>query len=149
MLISTRILAIVVASLALAGVAAALASTGGQDDSASANGSVKRATELLQGKRLTAYINGRTTEATLDRGGDFCPDGRFVYESNSSFYEGGAFHQQRGRWRVVAASIRGDAGWAKVSWEAGPDAATSKIVANDRGVTIEGYPVEITSSSVC
>ena len=148
MSITTRTLAMVAAALAVIGLAAALASSGG-DQSASANGSVERATELLEGKRLTAYVNGRTTEATLDRSGDFCPDGRFFYESNSSFYEGGAFRQQRGRWRVVAASIRGDAGWAKVSWQAGPDAATSRIVVNDRGVTIEGYPVEIMSSSAC
>jgi hypothetical protein len=149
MLISTRILAIVAASLALAGVTAALASTSGQDESASANGSVKRATELLEGNRLTAYINGRTTETTIDRSADFCPGGRFFYESNSTFYEGGAFQQQRGRWRVAAASIRGDSGWAKVRWEAGGDAGTNKIVVNDRGVSVDGYPVEVTSSSVC
>jgi hypothetical protein len=148
MSITTRTLAIVAAALAVIGLAVALASTG-DDGSASANGSVDRATELLQGKRLTAYINGSTTEATLDRSGDFCPGGRFFYESNSTFYEGGAFRQQRGSWRVVAASIRGDAGWAKVSWQAGADAGTSRILVNDRGVTIDGYPVEVTSSSAC
>jgi hypothetical protein len=145
MSITTRTVA---AALALTGFAAALASTGGEESS-SANGSVERATELLEGKRLTAYINGSTTVATLDRSGDFCPGGRLFYESNSTFYEGAAFRQQGGRWRVVAASIRGDAGWAKVSWQAGADAGTSRIIVNDRGVTIDGYPVEITSSSAC
>jgi hypothetical protein len=130
------------------GCRAASCSSGGVH-SASANGSVERATELLEGKRLTAFINGRTTEATLDRSGDFCPGGRFFYESNSTFYEGGAFRQQRGRWRVAAANMQGDAGWAKVSWQAGADAGTSRIVVNRRGVTIDGYPVEITSSSAC
>jgi hypothetical protein len=148
MSITTRTVAIVAAALALTGFAAALASTGGEESS-SANGSVERATELLEGKRLTAYINGSTTEATLDRSGDFCPGGRLFYESNSTFYEGAAFRQQGGRWRVAAASIRGDAGWAKVSWRAGADASTSRIIVNDRGVTIDGYPVEITSSSAC
>ena len=146
--ITKRTVAIVAAALAVIGLAGARAATGG-DQSASANGSVERATELLEGKRLTVYINGSTTEATLDRSGDLCPDGRFLYESNSSFYEGGVFHQQGGRWRVVAASIRGDTGWAKVSWQAGADAGTSRIVVNDRGVTIDGYPVQITSSSAC
>jgi hypothetical protein len=146
--ITKRSLAIAAAALAVIGLARARASTGG-DQSASANGSVERATELLEGKRLTAYVNGSTTEATIDRSVDFCPGGHFVYESNSTFYQGAAFRQQRGRWRVVAANIRGDAGWAKVSWQASADAGTSRIVVNDRGVTIDGYPVQITSSSAC
>lgn len=142
------LLSAAVAALALIGLAVALASTGG-DQSASANGSVEQATRLLQGKRLTAYANGSTTEVTIDRSADFCPSGRFFYESNSTFYEGGAFRQQRGRWRVVAARVRGDSGWARVSWRAGGDAGTSRIVASDRGVSIDGYPVEVTNSSAC
>ena len=99
--ITKRTVAIVAAALAVIGLAGARAATGG-DQSASANGSVERATELLEGKRLTAYVNGSTTEATIDRSVDFCPGGHFFHESNSTFYQGGAFRQQRGRWRVVA-----------------------------------------------
>ena len=148
MSITSRTLAIVAAALALTGFAAALASSGG-DESASANGSVERATGLLEGKRLTAYVNGTTTEATVDRSGDFCPDGRLFYASNFTSFEGGAFREQRGSWRVVAARIRRGSGWAKVSWEAGGDAGTSRIVVDGRGVTVDGYPVEVTSSSAC
>lgn len=148
---TTRTLAIVAAAaLALTGGAAALAlpEVGG-DESASGSGSVGQATRLLEGQRLTAYVNGSTTEATLDRSSHFCPGGRFFYESNSTSYEGGAFRQQRGRWRVVASSVLGDSGWARVSWRAGGDAGTSRIVVSDRGVSVDGYPVEVAASSVC
>lgn len=142
------LLSAAVAALALIGLAVALASTGG-DQSASANGSVEQATRLLQGKRLTAYANGSTTETTIDRSGDFCPGERFFYQSNSTFYEGGAFREQQGSWRVVAAEIRRGSGWARVKWRSGGDGGTSTIVVNGQGVTVDGYPVEVTSSSAC
>jgi hypothetical protein len=133
--------------LAMAGAATLVLSDG--DNQNGSAGSVEQATELLQGKRLTAYVNGSTTETTIDRSGDFCPGGRFLYQSNSTFYEGGAFREQQGSWRVVAADIRRGSGWAQVSWRAGDDRGASKIVVNRQGVTVDGYPVEATSSSTC
>jgi hypothetical protein len=139
--------AAVLALMATAVVATLVLSDGGHQKGST--DSVAEATGLLEGKRLTAYVNGSTTETTIDRSGDFCPSGRFLYQSNSTFYEGGAFRERQGTWRVVAAEIRRGSGWAHVSWRAGADSGTSKIVVNGHGVTFDGYPVEVTSSAAC
>jgi hypothetical protein len=152
MSITKRPLTLGCVAAVLALVAIAVAATVVLGDGGNQNGStssVAEATELLQGKRLTAYANGSTTETTLDRSGDFCPGERFFYQSNSTFYEGGAFREQQGSWRVVAAEIRRGSGWARVKWRSGGDGGTSKIVVNGQGVTVDGYPVEVTSSSAC
>jgi hypothetical protein len=152
MSITKRPLTLGCVAAVLALVAIAVAATVVLGDGGNQNGStssVAEATELLQGKRLTAYANGSTTETTIDRSGDFCPGERFFYQSNSTFYEGGTFREQQGSWRVVAAEIRRGSGWARVKWRSGGDGGTSTIVVNGQGVTVDGYPVEVTSSSAC
>ena len=135
--------------LLLTAAVATLALTGGAVENASAAGSVKKATRLLQDKRVTIYINGRVTDSTIQRDIDLCRGGSLLYRSVFSSSEAVSEENAQGRWRVVSARIRGRYGWAKVRWSADGYGGTSKIVANRRGVHVDGTPVEFTRSPAC
>lgn len=133
----------------LTAAVAALALTGGAADNASAASSVKKATELLQDKRLTIYISGTVTNSTIQRDVDLCRSGSLFYRSVFSSEYGVVEEDAQGRWRVISARIRGGYGWAKVRWTAGTYGGTSRVVANRRGVSVDGNPVEFTRSPAC
>jgi hypothetical protein len=135
--------------LLLTAAVAALALTGGAAESASAASSVKKATKLLQDKRVTIYISGRVTNSTIQRDIDLCRGGSLFYYSVFSSPEAVSEESAQGRWRVVSARIRGTYGWAKVRWSADSYGGTSKLVANRRGVYVDGNPVEFTRSPGC
>jgi hypothetical protein len=128
---------------------ATLALTGGAVENASAAGSVKKATKLLQDKRLTIYISGDVTNSTIQRDVDLCRSGSLFYRSVFSSEYGVVEEDAQGRWRVISARIRGGYGWAKVRWTAGTYGGTSRVVANRRGVSVDGNPVEFTRSPAC
>ena len=128
---------------------AALALTGGAVENASAASSVKKATKLLQDKRLTIYISGDVTNSTIQRDVDLCRSGSLFYRSVFSSEYGVVEEDAQGRWRVISAGIRGGYGWAKVRWTAGTYGGTSRVVANRRGVSVDGNPVEFTRSPAC
>ena len=133
----------------LTAAVAALALTGGAADNASAASSVKKATELLQDKRLTIYISGTVTNSTIQRDVDLCRSGSLFYRSVFSSEYGVVEEDAQGRWRVTSARIRGGYGWAKVRWTDGTYGGTSRVVANRRGVSVDGNPVEFTRSPAC
>jgi hypothetical protein len=133
----------------LTAAVAALALTGGAADNASAASSVKKATKLLQDKRLTIYISGDVTNSTIQRDVDLCRSGSLFYRSVFSSEYGVVEEDAQGRWRVISAGIRGGYGWAKVRWTAGTYGGTSRVVANRRGVSVDGNPVEFTRSPAC
>lgn len=133
----------------LTAAVAALSLTGGAADNASAASSVKKATELLQDKRLTIYISGTVTNSTIQRDVDLCRSGSLFYRSVFSSEYGVVEEDAQGRWRVISARIRGGYGWAKVRWTAGTYGGTSRVVANRRGVSVDGNPVEFTRSPAC
>lgn len=135
--------------LLLTAAVATLALTGGAVENASAASSVKKATKLLQDKRVTIYINGRVTDSTIQRDIDLCRGGGLYYQSVFSTSEIVSQENAQGRWRVVAARISGGYGWAKVRWSADSYGGTSKLVANRRGVSVDGTPVEFTRSPAC
>jgi hypothetical protein len=128
---------------------ATLALTGGVVENASAASSVKKATKLLQDKRLTIYISGNVTNSTIQRDVDLCRGGSLFYRSVFSSEYGVVEEDAQGRWRVISARIRGGYGWAKVRWSAGTYGGTSRVVANRRGVSVDGNPVEFTRSPAC
>ena len=128
---------------------AALALTGGAVENASAASSVKKATKLLQDKRLTIYISGTVTNSTIQRDVDLCRGGGLFYRSVFSSEVAVSEENAQGRWRVVSARIRGGYGWAKVRWTADTYSGTSRVVANSRGVSVDGSPVEFTRSPAC
>jgi hypothetical protein len=136
-------------SVLLTTAVAALALTGGAVENASAASSVKKATKLLQDKRLTIYISGNVTNSTIQRDVDLCRGGSLFYRSVFSSEVGVSEENSQGRWRVVSARIRGGHGWAKVRWTADTYRGTSRVVANRRGVSVDGYPVEFTRSPAC
>jgi hypothetical protein len=133
----------------LTAAVAALALTGGAADNASAASSVKKATNLLQDKRLTIYISGTVTNSTIQRDVDLCRGGSLFYRSVFSSDVAVSEENAQGRWRVVSARIRGGYGWAKVRWTADTYSGTSRVVANRRGVSVDGSPVEFTRSPAC
>ena len=135
--------------LVLTVAVATLALTGGAVENASAAGSVKKATKLLQDKRLTIYISGDVTNSTIQRDVDLCRSGSLFYRSVFSSEYGVVEEDAQGRWRVISARIRGGYGWAKVRWTAGTYGGTSRVVANRRGVSVDGNPVEFTRSPAC
>jgi hypothetical protein len=135
--------------LLLTAAAATLALTGGAVENASAASSVKKATKLLQNKRLTIYDGGRVTNSTIQRHVDLCRGGSLFYKSVFSSDVAVSEETAQGRWRVVSARIRGGHGWAKVRWTANTYGGTSRVVANRRGVRVDGFPVEFTRSPVC
>lgn len=136
-------------SVLLTTAVAALALTGGAVENASAASSVKKATKLLQDKRLTIYISGNVTNSTIQRDVDLCRGGSLFYRSVFSSEVGVSEENSQGRWRVVSARIRGGHGWAKVRWTADTYRGTSRVVANRRGVSVDGYPVEFIRSPAC
>jgi hypothetical protein len=135
--------------LLFAATVAALALTGGAVENASAASSVKKATKLLQDKRLTIYISGSVTNSTIQRDVDLCRGGSLFYRSVFSSEVAVSEETAQGRWRVVSAGIRGGYGWAKVRWTADTYGGTSRVLANRRGVSVDGSPVEFTRSPAC
>jgi hypothetical protein len=132
-----RIAAVVVAAAGLAFPALAEA------------GQIGTATRLLRGHRYITHVGSGVSDATIDRSADLCRNGRFVYRSTFVYPGADELQEQTvaGRWRVVAARIRGSRGTATVRWTA--DDGSSGVVrfrATSRGIYVEGQPAEVVSA---
>ena len=112
-------------------------------------GDITKAKRLLTGKRFVTHISSQGGAATIDRSADLCKRGRFVYTSTFLYPEADQVQEQTvtGRWRVTAAKIKGSFGTATVRYTADDGSrGTVRLVANQRGVYVNGAPAEVLSA---
>jgi len=107
-------------------------------------GQVQTATKLLRGKRFVTHIGGEA--GSIDRSVDLCRDGSYTYRSTFIHPTADQLQEETltGRWKVAKARLRGGFGTVHVRWT-GDDGSrgTVRIVANRRGVYVEGQVAEV------
>jgi hypothetical protein len=126
---------------------------GGTPAPTSGNAAIDRAVHMLAGKRLHIYESGSINNPySIDRTFSFCSDGRLIYEYLFTSSDNYDQKTTRGTWRVLEAAFDPGNQWGGARVEAIDDQGARyvhEIVADSRGVRLNGSPAEVTNTTLC